>query len=163
MRTHIQTPLGWVRAEMHALSLTRLDFQDTIRNREDIALSEEAGAFMLQLKKELDEYFLGRRCKFTIPIRFSGTAFQEAVWKALQTIPYGETRSYGDIAKQIGNPKAARAVGSACNKNPLVLLVPCHRVIGKNGALTGFGCGLSRKAALLELEKKERPVTARSL
>ena len=103
---------------------------------------------------QLREYAAGTRTDFDLPVAPTGTEFQQAVWQALQEIPYGETRSYGEIAAQIGRPKAARGVGGACNKNHILLLIPCHRVIGKNGSLTGFGAGLDLKEALLHLEKR---------
>ena len=104
---------------------------------------------------QLQEYAAGTRTEFDLPIAPTGTDFQLAVWQALREIPYGETRSYGEIAARIGNPKASRGVGGACNKNRILLLIPCHRVIGKNGSLTGFGAGLDLKDALLNLEKRE--------
>lgn len=103
---------------------------------------------------QLQEYFAGKRREFTIPIRTSGTSFREKVWEALRTIPYGETRSYGQIAAQIGEPKACRAVGGANHNNPIMIITPCHRVIGGNGSLTGFGGGLEVKEALLRLERE---------
>ena len=100
---------------------------------------------LLRLAEEqLLSYFAGERRTFDLPLRMQGTPFQIQVWQALREIPYGETRSYGDIARTIGNPRACRAVGMANNKNPLLILVPCHRVIGMDGRLTGFGAGLSR-------------------
>jgi methylated-DNA-[protein]-cysteine S-methyltransferase len=102
---------------------------------------------------QLDEYFNGKRKVFNLPLNLNGTDFQIDVWKALQTIPFGETRSYGEIAVMIRKPKASRAVGMANNRNPIVIIVPCHRVIGHNGSLTGFGGGLELKRQLLELEK----------
>ncbi len=107
-----------------------------------------------QAKQQLREYFAGTRKEFELPIKFKGTDFQIRVWKALQTIPYGETCSYGEIAKRIGNPKAARAVGNANNKNHIMILIPCHRVIGADGSMVGFGCGLQVKEFLLKLERK---------
>lgn len=101
---------------------------------------------------QLDEYFSGKRKVFDLPIRYEGTCFQQKVWKQLQTIPYGETRSYSDIADAVGNAKAVRAVGQANNKNPILIIIPCHRVINKNGNLAGFACGLEVKKYLLELE-----------
>ena len=107
-------------------------------------------------KEQLDMYFVGKLEKFTIPLAFvKGTDFQRSVWQALQSIPYGETRSYQDIAIQIGNPKAVRAVGGANNKNPIGIVVPCHRVIGKSGKLVGYASGLDKKEMLLKLEEKE--------
>lgn len=101
----------------------------------------------------LDEYFRGGQPDFSlVPLQAEGTLFQREVWKALLTIPYGETRTYGQIAHMIGRPKAVRAVGGACGRNPLPILVPCHRVVGADGSLTGFSCGLDRKRFLLSLE-----------
>lgn len=102
---------------------------------------------------ELIEYFNGKIKDFTFPIKYEGTEFQNKVWNTLKNIPYGESRTYKDIALAIDNPKAARAVGNANNKNPLLIVVPCHRVIGLNGDLKGFACGVKLKKELLELEK----------
>ena len=102
--------------------------------------------------EQLGEYFSGRRKSFDLPLQFDGTEFQVSVLKALQDIPYGETVSYGEIARRIGKPKAVRAVGAANGRNPLPIVVPCHRVIGSSGDLTGFGGGLDTKEALLRLE-----------
>lgn len=109
---------------------------------------------LLQAEKELEEYFDGKRKKFTLPLNIRGTDFQLRVWNVLREIPYGETRSYKEVALAAGNEKASRAVGMANNKNPILIVVPCHRVIGSNGAMTGFACGLDVKKKLLELEKK---------
>jgi methylated-DNA-[protein]-cysteine S-methyltransferase len=103
--------------------------------------------------KQLEEYFNGKRKTFNLPIAPQGTEFQLKVWQALLKIPYGETRSYGEIGISIGNPKAYRAVGMANNRNPIVIIIPCHRVIGSKGDLTGFGGGLELKRKLLELEQ----------
>jgi len=108
------------------------------------------------VRKELDQYFAGRLKKFTTKLAFNGTPFQIDVWKELTRIPYGETISYLDLANRIKNPKAVRAVGMANGANPIAIIVPCHRVIGSNGSLTGFGGGLPTKRALLELEKGQR-------
>ncbi|WP_454791284.1 methylated-DNA--[protein]-cysteine S-methyltransferase [Mycolicibacterium lutetiense] len=102
---------------------------------------------------QLSGYFAGDRTEFDLELDMVGTQFQRRVWEALQTIPYGETCSYGEIARQIGSPAASRAVGLANGHNPIGIIVPCHRVIGANGSLTGYGGGLDRKRALLELEK----------
>jgi methylated-DNA-[protein]-cysteine S-methyltransferase len=104
--------------------------------------------------RQLREYFAGRRTEFDFPMEPQGTPFQLAVWKRLTEIPYGETISYGELARRVGNPKAARAVGAANRANPLPIVVPCHRVIGADGTLTGFGGGLPVKEALLALETK---------
>lgn len=103
-------------------------------------------------KKQLDAYFAGELREFDLPLNPSGTAFQQRVWAELRTIPYGEVRSYGEIAEQIGRPTASRAVGMANGRNPISIIVPCHRVIGASGALTGYGGGIDRKRTLLEME-----------
>jgi len=102
---------------------------------------------------QLEEYFMGRRKTFDFPMKLEGTEFQQKVWQALREIPYGQTRSYSDIAKMIGKDKATRAVGMANNKNKLIIVIPCHRVIGKNKSLTGYRGGLVRKRRLLDLEE----------
>ena len=107
---------------------------------------------LLEARRQLEEYFAGKRTAFSLKLDFSGTDFQRQVWSALLTIPFGETRSYGQIARQIGRPSAVRAVGAANGKNPISIVAPCHRVIGANGALTGFAGGLEVKATLLKLE-----------
>lgn len=103
---------------------------------------------------QLDEYFSGKRKQFSLPLNPNGTEFQKKVWSELTKIPYGETISYGELAKKIGNKNAQRAVGGANNKNPIMIFIPCHRVIGKNGSLTGYAAGLDVKQKLLEIEKK---------
>jgi O-6-methylguanine DNA methyltransferase len=113
--------------------------------------SEEPAPMQLAAD-ELRRYFAGERVQFSCPLDLRGTAFQLAVWQELRHIPYGETRSYGEIAQAIGRPTASRAVGAANGANPVAIIVPCHRVIGSNGALTGYGGGLSTKAWLLSLE-----------
>ena len=108
---------------------------------------------LLKTEQQLNEYFAGQRKQFSIALDMRGTRFQKNVWDALLAIPFGETRSYGQLAKQLGNPKASRAVGAANGRNPLSIIVPCHRVIGSSGKLTGFAGGLEVKAHLLSLEK----------
>ena len=115
---------------------------------------------LVQAERELAEYFAGTRVSFSLPLDMRGTDFQKSVWQALLTIPFGETRSYGEIARQIGRPKAVRAVGAANGRNPLSIVAPCHRVIGSNGALTGFAGGLEAKAHLLDLEKGQLTLAA---
>jgi methylated-DNA-[protein]-cysteine S-methyltransferase len=111
---------------------------------------------LLETERQLNEYFAGKREKFILKFDCVGTGFQKEVWQALVAIPFGETRSYGQIARQIGRPKAVRAVGAANRRNPLSIVVPCHRVIGSNGQLTGFAGGLETKASLLRIESKDR-------
>ena len=105
-------------------------------------------------KNQLTEYFEGKRKQFDVPVFFTGSTFQIKVWKEVLKIPYGQTKSYQEIAELIGNPKASRAIGMALHKNPIPFIIPCHRVIGKNGSLTGYAYGLSLKKELLEMEKK---------
>lgn len=105
-----------------------------------------------KVHSQLGEYFCGRRRKFEIPCKLSGTTFQQKVWKALDNIPYGETRSYRDIAEAVGSPKSCRAVGMANHHNPIPIIIPCHRVIGANGKIVGYGGGLEIKKTLLDLE-----------
>ena len=106
--------------------------------------------------EQLDAYFAGTLTEFDVDVELAGTAFQQRVWAALRTIPYGQTRSYGEIAAQVGSPAAARAVGLANGRNPISIIVPCHRVIGSGGGLTGYGGGIDRKRALLTLEKNRK-------
>jgi methylated-DNA-[protein]-cysteine S-methyltransferase len=114
---------------------------------------------LLEAGKQLGEYFRGERKVFTIPLEMHGTDFQKKVWNELLKIPFGETRTYGDIARKLGDIKAVRAVGAANGKNPISIIVPCHRVIGASGKLVGFGGGLENKAKLLDLESKEKSPT----
>jgi len=108
---------------------------------------------------QLGAYFAGKRTDFDLELGLAGSEFQRRVWRALLTIPYGETRSYGQVAEQIGASGAARAVGLANGRNPIAIIVPCHRVIGASGSLTGYGGGLDRKRSLLELERRRQSVT----
>ena len=114
----------------------------------------DAGAFA-DVVEQLDAYFAGSLTEFDVDLRLDGTEFQRQVWAALQTIPYGQTRSYGEIAAQIGSPGASRAVGSANGRNPIGIIVPCHRIMGADGSLTGYAGGLQRKRALLALEGRD--------
>ena len=109
---------------------------------------------LLETQKQLREYFAGTRQQFDLPLDFEGTVFQKKVWQALLSIPFGENRSYRDIAEQVGNIKAVRAVGAANGKNPISIIAPCHRVVGVNGKLVGFAGGLNNKEILLGLEKQ---------
>ncbi len=120
------------------------------------AVSEDKNhPVLLEAERQLKDYFSGKRKSFSVKLDFQGTEFQKKVWAALLTIPFGETRSYGQIAKQIQNPKAVRAVGAANGKNPISIIAPCHRVIGSTGKLTGFAGGLEAKARLLALEGRQ--------
>ena len=126
------------------------------QNQHDLNCREQCSELLKETCRQLDEYFQGKRKEFDLPLAYTGTSFQENVWRELQRIPYGETRSYEDIAVKVGNPKAVRAVGQANNKNPILLLIPCHRVIHKNGDISGFACGVETKKYLLELEGRIR-------
>jgi methylated-DNA-[protein]-cysteine S-methyltransferase len=117
-------------------------------------VERSAHPVLVRTEKELGEYFAGKRDVFTVPLDLRGTDFQRQVWEALLGIPFGETRTYGQLADQLGNPKAARAVGAANGRNPIAIIVPCHRLIGFSGKLTGFAGGLDAKAHLLELERR---------
>lgn len=117
-------------------------------------LQKERHPILVEAERQLNEYFAGTRNNFSVPLDVRGTRFQKDVWKALRTIPFGETRSYGQIAKQLGNSRATRAVGGANGRNPLSIIVPCHRVIGSAGQLTGFAGGLNAKTYLLKLEQR---------
>jgi len=118
-----------------------------------VPFSAPEGSVLAIAARQMGDYFEGKRTAFSFPMQAKGTAFQQQVWQALNTIPYGETRTYGDIALQVGNPKGARAVGGACNKNPLWIAVPCHRVLGAGGSLTGYAYGTGMKQTLLALEQ----------
>ncbi len=142
------TPLGRMLLAQEEEGLILVEFDATpLKNWQ-----QADTPLLVQAKAQLSEYFAGTRQEFTLPLSPKGTPFQQKVWAALQTIPYGQTRSYGEIARQIGSPKAARAVGMANHHNPIAILIPCHRVVGQNGALTGYAGGLDRKKALLQLE-----------
>ena len=137
------------------ISLEIITENDKLKRIEFVKSYQEVNeddSFQKKIKKELLEYFEGKRRKFGIPLEVEGTEFQKKVWVEMAKIPFGETMSYGEIAEKIGCPKGARAVGLACNKNKIPIIIPCHRVVGKNGNLTGFAGGLDVKAQLLKLE-----------
>ena len=150
---YFDTKIGRLYLEAEDGALVRLErqWQD---GGEESNTEPEAGAVQLleRAAAELAEYLDGKRKQFDSPVRTKGTPFQEKVWAALCRIPYGETRTYGAIAAEVGSPKGARAVGMACNRNPVMLFIPCHRVVGSTGALVGFGGGLDVKEYQLTLE-----------
>ena len=150
----ISTPMGTLTAVEEDGALIRLDFG---KNEPAGAEYGETG-LLTETRRQMAEYFSGKRREFTLPLAPRGTAFQMKVWNALSAIPYGQTRSYRDIALQIESPNAVRAVGGANHNNPISIIIPCHRVIGANGSLTGYGGGLDKKEALLALEHGERLV-----
>ncbi len=156
----LKTPIGELRLAASEAGLVAVAFPNEKKKRvfADTRGSAEARAHLDAAIAALREYFAGKRKDFKdIRLAPEGTAFQKSVWKALLKIPFGATRSYADIATAIGNPKAMRAVGLANGRNPLPIIVPCHRVIGANGALTGFGGGIPTKKALLEHEGVTTP------
>ena len=153
---YYQTPVGTLLLASDGEYLQLLGFPTgAMKRRHDSDWEKNDEPFKAVIK-QLDEYFDGSRQDFDLPLRPQGTEFQRRVWQALQQIPYGETRSYGELAKYVGNPKASRAVGAANGINPIPVIIPCHRVIGSNGKLTGFGGGLETKAFLLNLEATRR-------
>ncbi len=145
---YLNSPIGRLRLVAQGQNLHRIEFE----NQHGDDGEETTSPILEECKSQLGEYFSGNRRSFSLTLDAKGTAFQQRVWQALQRIPYGELRSYRDIAGQTGNRKAVRAVGSANGKNPLPIVVPCHRVIGSNGKLAGFAGGLAAKRALLVLE-----------
>lgn len=148
--TH-KSPIGTLTLVSDGEAIVYLEFENNKYPAPKFPKGEDA--IIKQAKKELDLYFAGKLKDFTVPVKPEGTEFQRACWKALTKIPYGATRSYGEQANKIGKPKAVRAVGLANGRNPIPIIIPCHRVIGANGSLTGFGGGLPTKQFLLELEQ----------
>lgn len=152
-----ETPLGLVRIAEDERGISSLKFTDSAP---DPMQAGQKGLYLADAETQLLEYFAGKRRTFDIPLSIRGSAFQETVWNALRTIPYGETRSYQQIAQIIGNGKASRAVGMANNRNPILIMIPCHRVVGKDGKLVGYAGGIERKERLLELERNVTSQTA---
>lgn len=150
---YIDSPIGILGLVQEEDCLTEVFFGKSESHQD---YSQEETLLLKEAKKQLKAYFEGNQKIFDLPLNPKGTDFQKTVWQALLLIPYGETRSYKDIAAAIGSPKASRAVGMANNKNPLSILVPCHRVIGSSGKLVGYGGGLSIKENLLGLEKDNK-------
>ena len=146
----VDSPCGPLVLTSDGAALTRLLFDALV----DPAWSTNTDAVLEKTSQQLGEYFAGTRTAFDLPLAPSGTPFQVTTWLALREIPYAETINYGQLALRIGNPKASRAVGLANGRNPISIIVPCHRVIGANGSLTGYGGGLDRKRTLLDLERQ---------
>lgn len=143
-----QTPVGRITIGSDGSSVTRLAFGACVLEGE-----QRASTLTNEAANQLQQYFAGKRRTFDLPLHAEGTAFQHAVWDIVSAIPYGQTLSYRDVATQVGNPKATRAVGLANNRNPLPIIVPCHRVIGANGKPSGYAGGLKVKEFLLALER----------
>ena len=154
----IKSPVGVLKivASDQGLAAILWENDDPKRVRLDLTLEDDNHPVLLETERQLNGYFAGKLQTFALELDFSGTQFQKKVWRSLLTIPFGETRSYGQVAKQVGLPKAARAVGAASGRNPISIVVPCHRVVGSNGKLTGFAGGLETKAALLQMESERR-------
>ena len=152
---YMDSPVGALKLVAHdqALVAVMWDNEDHKRVRLAELIKNIQHPMLLKVKQQLEQYFAVQRQQFDLPLDFQGTDFQQQVWQALLTIPYGETRSYKDIALQIGNEKAVRAVGAANGRNPISIIAPCHRVIGSGGALVGFAGGLDKKQILLSLEQ----------
>jgi len=152
----IESPVGRLKLVASDEGLVAVLWQNDRPSRVRLGELIEDGQhpILLKAERQLVEYFAGKRKEFEVPLDMRGTPFQKDVWEALLAIPFGETRSYGQLAKQLGNPNATRAVGAANGRNPLSIIVPCHRVIGSTGKLTGFGGGIETKAHLLNLEVK---------
>lgn len=148
----VGSPIGELLLTGDGRALHGLWMQDAGRPRRPGPGWRRDDAAFSAAREQLAEYFAGERTAFDLPLAFAGTPFQQLVWAALREIPYGETMSYGALARRLGKPGAARAVGLANGRNPIAVIVPCHRVIGADGSLTGFGGGLERKRVLLELE-----------
>jgi methylated-DNA-[protein]-cysteine S-methyltransferase len=146
---YINTPLGQLAISADSQSIHSVEFTDQRLS------AETANSLIKKAKKQLTEYFAGTRRKFTLPLAPVGTEFQQQVWQALLQVPYGQTSNYRAIARQVDNPRAFRAVGSANRKNPIAIIVPCHRIIGTGGHLMGYAGGLNRKAWLLQLESQQ--------
>ena len=151
----MKSPVGVLKlvAGDHGLAAILWENDDPNRVRLGPLAEDKNHPALLETEHQLNEYFAGKRKKFSLKFDFVGTEFQKEVWKALAAIPFGETRSYGQVARQVGRPKAVRAVGAANSKNPISIFVPCHRVIGSNGKLTGFAGGLETKTFLLRIEQ----------
>jgi methylated-DNA-[protein]-cysteine S-methyltransferase len=150
----INSPVGKLKLIASDSGLSAILWENDDPKRVRLGPLREASddPILLEAKRQLAAYFTGNIKAFSVPLDFKGTPFQKSVWAALLTIPFGETRSYGEIARQIGRPAASRAVGAANGKNPISIIAPCHRVIGSNGKLTGFAGGLATKERLLTFE-----------
>ncbi|MCX2934898.1 methylated-DNA--[protein]-cysteine S-methyltransferase [Mycobacterium sp. CVI_P3] len=153
----IDSPVGPLTLAGIGSTLMHLRMVDQTHEPDRSGWRPAEGEVFADAAEQLAAYFAGERTDFDLDLDLVGTEFQRKVWAALRTIPYGETRSYGEIAMQIGSPGASRAVGMANGRNPIGIIVPCHRVIGSTGGLTGYGGGIDRKRALLALEKSRMP------
>lgn len=151
---NIKTQMGLLFIEATKTGVGSIQFVHKAHSVHKVQKNKTTQHHLKNCQKQLKEYFAGKRTKFFVPVILDGTAFQKKVWRELQKIHYGQTATYGEIARRIDRPKAARAVGGACNKNKIPIIIPCHRVIGSSGSLVGFAGGLSLKSKLLQLEAK---------
>ena len=149
-KKYVNLPVGKIEIIEENEKIIELNIYNEKKNN----IIEKDTKLLLETQKQLKEYFEGKRTKFEIPLNPKGTEFMKKVWKELLNIPYGEVRTYKEIAEKIGNSKASRAVGMANNKNPIPIIIPCHRVIGSNNKLVGYALGLDMKKYLLDLERK---------
>ncbi len=149
----VHTPLGAMALVESGGKITHLFLQAA---QAPAGLEEKQTPLLRRAAKELEAYFAGKRQHFDLPLAPEGTAFEQQVWKLLRSIPYGHTCTYGDLARRLNSPRAARAVGGACHRNPLPIFIPCHRVVGAGGKLTGYAGGLKRKRYLLEMENSQK-------
>jgi len=154
--SHFQSPVGRLKLVAGEVGLVAILWEEEDPNRVRLgAMVEQPDhAVLAETSRQLGDYFTGRRQRFTVKLDFRGTEFQKQVWSALLAIPFGETRSYGQIAQELGRPSASRAVGAANGRNPISIIAPCHRVVGANGSLTGFAGGLAAKTYLLDHERR---------
>ena len=150
----MNSPVGKIEIIEENEKLIELNIYNEEKNEQKNKIIEKDTRLLLEVEKQLKEYFKGKRTKFEIPLNPKGTEFMKNVWKELLKIPYGETRTYKEIAEKIGNSKASRAVGMVNNKNPIPIIIPCHRVIGSNNKLVGYALGLDMKQYLLDLERE---------
>lgn len=153
---YLPSPVGRLKLVARDSGLVAILWEndDPARVRLGAMVEQPDHPILVETRTQLDEYFAGRRRAFTVALDFDGTDFQQQVWRALLTIPFGQTRTYGEIARQIGRPSASRAVGAANGRNPISIIAPCHRVLGSTGALTGFAGGLAAKDHLLGHERR---------
>lgn len=148
MKTYCHTPVGWLALTASDQALVRIRFLETKPDN----YPQRSNPVIQEVKLQLTEYFQGNLQQFSIPLQPEGSDFQQSVWQELRDIPYGETSTYGALARQLGDPKKMRAVGRANGQNPIPIIIPCHRVIGADGKLTGYGGGIARKRWLLKHE-----------
>lgn len=153
-KKYVNLPVGKIEIIEENEKIIELNIYNEEKNEQKNNIIEKDTKLLLEVEKQLREYFEGKRTKFEIPLNPKGTEFMKKVWKELLKIPYGETRTYKEIAEKTGNSKASRAVGMANNKNPIPIIIPCHRVIGSNNKLVGYALGLDMKKYLLDLERK---------